>query len=280
MPSAFIDADTHAGADGRFRIVVPAISGLEITGDALGWIPDRQTPFLEGATQGAPIRLHLTLQKAERLQGRCLDEDGKPVADAQVNCYVVLRESARGEAHVEDARASYPGGGVTVVSGPNGTQMTVRRAGRTDADGRFDIPIVAHGETVLVARARGRTIARQAVARSEFRDGATLTLRSSPDVARKLRIVARTGGDPVVRCQCVVGDLDTGYPFQPAFTITTDDRGDLPTEWLEDGHLYMIVPCQPSAPVAVYTCGGRFFRWSGQSSLALLDLPTQPNEVR
>lgn len=277
-PTAFVESDVHADRDGRFRIVVPALPGLEITADARGWIPDRQEPFLQGATPDAPIRMHLSIHKAERLQGRCLDEYGKPVPGAEVHCYIVMREDARRGARFEDARAAYPSGGVTIVSGVAGTRITVHRSARTDADGHFDIPIVAQGETVLVAWARGRATTRQAIAWSGFRDGTDMTLHPSPNAARKVQIVLRADGAPLVRCACVLADLDAGFAIQPAFTITTDERGEIPADWLEDGHRYAI-SIGPENHEA-FTSGSHFFRWSGQSSVVLLDLPNQLSEVR
>jgi hypothetical protein len=246
-------------AKGAFSGSVPAVRGAMLTADAQGFGPDA-APLVW--TDAGECAVTLELRPRVRLVGRLLDASGDPVVGEQVLLNSAIELHSMAEAPRLAALRSKTGGYGFAGRGDGSATMNFIDSASTDVRGIFRFEAMAVGTGLVTVMKPGFLLCRHEVGRLE-KDviGFEMTLAPSD-----VRVVLTSRGEPV----------STGAMLQVAdntengFSLATDAQGRADAGWLQPGRWYRIVSGETNA------C----FRWQGQRSIDLSNLPKEPTKER
>lgn len=213
----------------------------------------------------------LRLRSRLRVQGVARGEDGQPIPNAEVRAYVVRRQDAVSVAYsrlrveFEDAYTA------SIPSGSTLGWVTTLQTVRTDAEGRFMLPLRTRGEVWLVAYSAGRTpvdLNLGHVTRDVLDVAVTLPRSPEPPTVR-----LTYGGRAITGGRFVVADM-TVRELQAGHVLRTNRAGDAAPTWLRRGRRYLLAHDTRSGGGPLPKTS--YFVWSGQRVIDLARLPTDP----
>lgn len=225
VPGAEVAIESAAGPfDGAPRPRITATSGgdggFKLTGlpvdSALGWEAKAERHEISRGRLGGETSLQVVLERAQRITGRVVDDDGKPIEGAGVNVSWV-RKDDRG---IASAQQSQPG------------------PIRTDATGVFSFHRILRWEGNLLVRGPGYLSTRRelealpTLGETRELDLGTLTLRRGRTLAG--RVVDAERGTPVAEA-LVWADWDVSPRVTDATSATSDTEGSFELSGLPSG---------------------------------------------
>jgi hypothetical protein len=221
-------------AKGAFDVEVPRIRGMTLFAHADGWIS--ATARVDFREEAKPVRL--TLDRSTELAGVLIGTDG-PLPGAGVRVFVVLHADEKGLTSAV-LRAIRPKGGFTLSSSAkdNESVATLVLGAKTDAEGRFALDLPVGGELLVVAYPPGHaTLVRDRFPDAAGRRKLRLAAAAAPE---RPRVTFRRGEQALGPGRLMVVDLSLGA-VQTGPTLSLDDAGSAPADWLVPGHHYMFM---------------------------------------
>lgn len=260
--------EVDVAEDGTFALDAPRIHGLTITASAAGYVPGRVVLDGDFLRCTGPYRVRIPLTAAQSLRGRCIDRSGRPVPGASVYLYVTFEEKYVGAFAAKDLKSRFPRGGVSAHSeGADRLVVSVLHPTKADSSGNFAVSGQAEGQVsvVVLARGRPRAVVLDGRHTSNF-DGVDVVL--DDEVASERRMVVTDAGRRLPRTTINFGCLSDGLPFQPGFSVVSDDQGEITSTWLQPGSRYsVLVERRTEGSGATLRSG--FFTWDGGETLEL-----------
>lgn len=252
-------------ADGRFEGTLPAIAGYVVHARLSGWYADGVAVLAEGA--GDRVSVVLELKRGTRLSGRLLNDHGQPAAKGtMVHVYITLRGDPK-SLTVEEAfrlRGSARCGMTCRVNEQRGESIAnFHYVARTEDDGTYSVVVHQQGELTARANAAGHAPA-TAKAGWDLARGGRMDL-SARKVEAPASIEIKVGGVPQLNTRVEIVDMVSRGP-QMAVLTKTDQKGCIPSTWLEPGRAYSIGVGEPPAHVV----NRAFLRWHGERSIDIV----------
>jgi uncharacterized protein YndB with AHSA1/START domain len=249
--------DEQGGFQGR----VPNVRGVNVSAAAPGCVPATvAVPITAGTLRYDVV---VDLRGSYRVRGVLRATDGSPLAGEKVFVYSVLRSDA--DSFDPDAVLRMkPTGGMTARRSrkENWATATYRYMGRTDASGRFDIPIGVEGDVVIQVLAKKHAPITRELGRIRGNvDAIVLEAQASEETVVRLYADGKPlRSNEVHYCDMTILD----EAVQHWVVASTDAEGRLRTTWLIPGREYFLECCGPRfvRPSLL----GRL-RWKGQKRI-------------
>ena len=260
--------------EGEFELRLPRVPGGWLVARADGWRAARtQLPNTDAEFDGIGT-LVLSLARAYRLEGRLVNDEGRPLPNVGVGMYT-LQDGISSRHSFEAAQTQNTGPGHAFLS--DGSEfMATQLHVRTDAEGRFALSLPLDGQMVrFVAHVPGHLPLRHdvgVVARDDH--GIVLEATKIRGPQRRITIECEDWsllGGEVLLLDCT--DMRRQYHVK----LHVDAAGTIPGEWVEQGRLYQVMISDPGDSTSVV----RGYLWyDGRDVIRVDDLPKRLNDVR
>jgi hypothetical protein len=258
-----VQARVADGDPAAFLADATRVRSLRVIASAAGHRPAEAS--VEVAPNAPEVVVHLSLQPGIVVSGRCVDENGDPVANAVVDAFVVRWLPWGVETPVtSDVAARFgPEGGVGLARLRDGTlRVRVRERAVTDEHGRFTVTTRSDGRLALFVNTPGRSAVRRDLGDVRLDlAGVDLLL---PE-AHGTYVTFEELGEPLSNAELSCTDISD--PIQPSLVYRTDASGRVPADWLVQGHHYSV------RPLGAGLSRGGFLKWEGQGRIDLSALP-------